>query len=247
MTEIYGARMATAYLRGRNLRPADIGAWMAASRPYLPGPGGRVLDLGAGTGRFTTALAAASGATVAACEPSAAMRAVFSGAPLVGGTAGAVPFAAGVFDAVWASQILHHLPDLAAFAREMHHVLRPDGHLLIRGGFAAPQRLPLYPYFPAAFTGSESLLAELTRHCVAAGLHPVARLGVDQRYADDAGELIAKVATRSLSNLAALPDAVFDEGLRRLTADARSGRLRFPLDERLDLVVFNAGSGRPSG
>jgi SAM-dependent methyltransferase len=242
----YDATMAGAYLRGRTLRPADLGAWMAAAGPYL---GERVLDLGAGTGRFTAALGAASGASVIACEPSAAMRAAYSGSasPLVGGSATHVPFAAGTFDAVWASQILHHLPDLAQFAGAMRHVLRPGGHLLIRGGFGDPRSLPLYPYFPTAFapeTAAAALLADLTRHCADAGLRRVARLEVGQRYADAAGELIAKVATRSLSNLAWLADPVFDEGLRRLTADARSGRLPFPIDERLDLVVFGP-AGRP--
>ena len=71
--------MAEAYLRGRNLRPEDVAAWMAAAAPYLPGPDGRILDLGAGTGRFTAALAGASPGTVIACEPSAAMREVLPG------------------------------------------------------------------------------------------------------------------------------------------------------------------------
>ena len=50
--------------------------------------------------------------------------------------------------------------------------------------------------------------------------------------------MIAKVATRSLSNLAALPPDVFDAGLHHLTEDARSAHLKFPLYEHLDLVVF---------
>jgi predicted RNA methylase len=50
--------MATAYVRGRVLRPDDLAAWMAAARSSLPTTAsGRILDLGAGTGRFSTALA----------------------------------------------------------------------------------------------------------------------------------------------------------------------------------------------
>ena len=52
---VYDARMAAAYPRGRRLREADLASWLAAARPHLSGP---VLDLGAGTGRFTAALAA---------------------------------------------------------------------------------------------------------------------------------------------------------------------------------------------
>src|ERR1043165_8770980 len=101
--------MAGAYLRGRQLHAADVTAWLTAGAPYLPGPGARILDLGAGTGRFTAALTGTTGATVIACEPSPAMRAVFPPvAPLVGGAAEALPFRRACFDAVWASQMLHH-------------------------------------------------------------------------------------------------------------------------------------------
>ena len=72
----YGVRMAAGYDRGRGLRAEDVARWMAAARSYLPAGGGRILDLGAGTGRFSAALAGATGASVVACEPSAEMRAV---------------------------------------------------------------------------------------------------------------------------------------------------------------------------
>ncbi len=65
------------------------------------------------------------------------------------------------------------------------------------------------------------------------------RIEVSQLYAADADEMIAKVATRSLSNLAALPAETFDAGLRHLSTDARAGHLEFPLHERLDLIVFS--------
>jgi SAM-dependent methyltransferase len=233
--------MAQAYLRGRNLREADIAAWLTAAAPYLPGPHGRILDLGAGTGRFTAALAGATHATVIACEPSTAMRAVFppGGGRLVGGAAEAIPFTRGGFDAVWASQMLHHVRDLDAFARGIRHVLRPGGHLLLRGGFGEPQRIPLHRWFPGAFTDSGGLLADITTRLAALGVTRTARIEVPQRYAGSAAELVDKVATRSLSNLATLPDDAFAAGLRAVRRDAPT--LSYPLDERLDLVVFTAG------
>ncbi|MDY7089843.1 MAG: class I SAM-dependent methyltransferase [Actinomycetota bacterium] len=131
-----GPAMAAAYDRGRGLHPRDIERWMTAAGPYLPTAGGRVLDMGAGTGRFSDALARFSTATVVACELSAAMRAVFrAGSPhaaLVGGVAAALPFRARTFDAVWASQMIHHVRDLPAFAAELRRVLQPSVHVLIR-------------------------------------------------------------------------------------------------------------------
>lgn len=229
--------MAEAYLRGRNLRTTDVAAWMAAAAPHLPGPGGRILDLGAGTGRFTAPLARSTGATVIACEPSPAMRAVFPpGPPLIAGAAERLPLAAGSVDAVWASQMLHHVTDLAAFAGGVRRVLRPGGRLLLRGGFAPPRRLPLYRWFPQAFTDFAGLLADVTTRLAALGLSLTARTTVSQRYADSAAELIEKAATRSLSNLAQLPDDVFAAGLRTLQREAPA--LHYPIDERLDLVIF---------
>jgi len=63
---------------------------------------------------------------------------------------------------------------------------------------------------------------------------------VEQTFADDAGELLEKVKTRSLSPLATLPDHVFKNGLAALRGDADEGRLPGPIVERLDLVVFRA-------
>jgi SAM-dependent methyltransferase len=111
---------------------------MAVARPYLPGRGGAILDLGAGTGRFSDALARCTGAAVVAGEPPPAMRAAFRAAvaaPVVAGTAKAAPFRGAAFDAVRASQVVHHVTDLAAFAATVRRVLRSAGHLLLRGGF----------------------------------------------------------------------------------------------------------------
>jgi len=237
VSAVYSTAMADAYLRGRNLRAADVAAWMTAAAPHLPGPAGRILDLGAGTGRFTAALAQATRATVIACEPSAAMRAVFPAGPgLVAGTAENLPFRRASFDAVWASQMLHHVRDLEAFARDIRHVLRPGGHLLLRGGYGAPEMLPLHRWFPGAFADFGALLAAVTTRLAALGVSRTARIEVPQRYAGSAGELVDKVATRSLSNLATLPDDVFAAGLHAVRRDAPG--LSYPLNERLDLVIF---------
>ncbi|GAA3339580.1 hypothetical protein GCM10020358_23830 [Amorphoplanes nipponensis] len=237
MSPVYDTTMAGAYLRGRTLRAEDVAAWMSAAAPHLPGPGGRILDLGAGTGRFTAALGQATGATVIACEPSPAMRAVCPReGNLVGGAAETPPFRRASFDAVWASQVLHHVRDLAAFARGIRHVLRPGGRLLLRGGFGAPELIPLHRWFPSAFGDSHGLLAEVAARLSACGVSRTARVEVPQRYAGSARELVDKVATRSLSNLARLPDDDFAAGLRAVRRDAPG--LSYPLDERLDLVVF---------
>jgi SAM-dependent methyltransferase len=251
----YGPGMASGYDRGRALRAEDVGRWMAAAGPYLPVDRGRILDLGAGTGRFSDALGRSRGARVVACEPSAAMRAVFRancpGVVVVAGTAEAPPFRAGAFDAVWASQVIHHVGDLPAFAVNLRRVLRPGGHLLIRGGFGRVEELPLYRYFPLAWAAGSAALLPLERIAGVLADVDVAMVDhvvVEQTFAESADELVEKVRTRSLSPLAGLPEPAFRDGLRMLERHAAEGRVAGPVVESLDLVVFRRrpGPGRRS-
>src|ERR1700745_1252569 len=117
---VFETGLAGRYDAGRRLRPSDIGAWMSAARPFLPGSGGRVLDLGAGTGRVTSALAEVSGVSLVGCRRAAASAAAAwrvgcCARPLVGGSGEALPFRDGSFGAIWASQMIHHVRDLGAF------------------------------------------------------------------------------------------------------------------------------------
>lgn len=91
----------------------------------------RLVDLAAGTGKFTRALLAA-GATPVAVEPVAHMRETFAaqqpGVEIVDGTAEAIPFADASVDGVVAAQAFHWFEGPAAL-REIHRVLKPMGAL----------------------------------------------------------------------------------------------------------------------
>jgi ubiquinone/menaquinone biosynthesis C-methylase UbiE len=97
------------------------------------GPGTRVLDLAAGTGKLTRLLVP-TGAEVVAVEPVAAMRdrlaALLPGVEVHDGTAEALPLAVGSVDAVTVAQAFHWFEAPVALA-EMHRVLRPGGHLFL--------------------------------------------------------------------------------------------------------------------
>jgi ubiquinone/menaquinone biosynthesis C-methylase UbiE len=85
----------------------------------------RVLDLGAGTGTWATALASWYGISVVAVEPSAAMRARSRWRGMLAGHATALPLGPATIDGAWLSTVIHHLPDLPAAARELRRVLQP--------------------------------------------------------------------------------------------------------------------------
>ena len=122
------ARSAAAYDRGRPEYPAQALAWL--TERLALGPGRRVLDLAAGTGKLTRPLLAI-GADVTAVEPVAEMRArIGPGAEVLDGTAEAIPLADGSVDAVTVAQAFHWFAGEAALA-EIHRVLRPGGTLAL--------------------------------------------------------------------------------------------------------------------
>lgn len=123
------AQAADDYVRGRPGYPPEVRDWLTGTLGL--GTGTTVLDLGAGTGKFTTLLAA-TGARVIAVEPVAQMREkLVRAAPDVlalNGTAEAIPLEDASVDAVVSATAFHWFATRAALA-EMHRVLRPGGVL----------------------------------------------------------------------------------------------------------------------
>jgi SAM-dependent methyltransferase len=116
-----------AYERGRPEYPQPIVAFIVERLAIRSGAD--VLDLAAGTGKFTRALLP-TGARVVAVEPLPAMRARLSDVPVVAATAEAVPFADGSFDAVTVAQAFHWF-DASRACAEIARVLRSGGGLAI--------------------------------------------------------------------------------------------------------------------
>jgi SAM-dependent methyltransferase len=95
------------------------------------GPGARVLDVGCGPGALALLLSDVVGeaALVAAVDPShgyaSACRARVPGADVRVGTAEALPFEDGTFDAVFAQLVVNFMADAALGVAEMRRVARP--------------------------------------------------------------------------------------------------------------------------
>jgi SAM-dependent methyltransferase len=123
------AKEALAYARGRPEYPVALDQWL---RDALRLDEERtVVDLGAGTGKFTRRLLA-TGANIIAVEPVSEMLAqltrILPDVAARSGTAENIPVNDGAVDAVVCAQSFHWFASKTALA-EIRRVLKPGGHL----------------------------------------------------------------------------------------------------------------------
>jgi ubiquinone/menaquinone biosynthesis C-methylase UbiE len=124
-------RNAEAYERARPSYPAEAVALIVGHGGL--GPGHRVLDLAAGTGKLTRLLVP-SGADVVAVEPVSGMRdqlaRLHGRVEVLDGTAERLPLPGDSVDAVTVAQAFHWFEARRALA-EIRRVLRRNGHLFL--------------------------------------------------------------------------------------------------------------------
>ena len=219
-------RAADAYERGRPGYPDDAVAWLADELRL--GAGRAVLDLAAGTGKLTRALAETR-ARVVAVEPGEEMRARLAASvpqvDVLAGTAEAIPLGDASVDAVTVAQAFHWFRPHEA-VHEIHRVLRPGGGLAVlwntRDEDDALQRAIselLAPLRRGAPARDEHTVAEVL--AAAGGFGPVAHRRFRHESSLDEESFVARFL--SVSFVAAAGGAERDHverELRRLVRDA---------------------------
>ena len=180
-------------------------------------PAGRVLDFGAGNGRFARALCAA-GHDVHAVEPDPALRARMEGDGIP--TLGALPPPDGApFDAAYSINVLEHIEDDAGLLRALHDRLVPGGRLLL-----------YTPAFEVLFSANDVRVGHVRRYRRASLSDVVRRAGfriASVEYVDSLG-FVAALLYRVAGNR--------DGGLN-LAAVKAYDRAVFPLSRVLDRVL----------
>ncbi len=219
-------RIGGGYSGGRRPDPR-----IAARIERALGAAASVVNVGAGTGSYEPA-----GRRVVAVEPSPVMTAqrAAHAAPCVRGTAEALPFADGAFDAAMAILSLHHWTDKARGLAEMRRVAR--GPVVLFGGSDRELNTSwwLHDYFPAtrALVAGRSWPPDR----IAEVLGPVTLIpvpipadctdGFEAAYWRRPAAILDPAVWTATSALSLITAAERAAGLARLRADLASGAWR---------------------
>jgi ubiquinone/menaquinone biosynthesis C-methylase UbiE len=236
------------YDAGRSHGQDVLDLWMRTIALHAEPEGvSRILDLGCGTGRFSSALSVYFGAHVIGLDPSLRMLQQARAKPVAGrvefqrGHAEAIPVATGAVDLVFMSMCFHHFRDAAAAAQECRRVLRPGGTLFIRTGTS--DRASAYPYtafFPSTFALMQEHLPSvetIRSTCERAGFRSELVTIVEQTIAPDWVTYAEKLATASDSILARLTTEEFEAGVGAVRAHGASAPGQ-EIVEPIDVLVF---------
>ena len=242
--------MASRYQSGRALSAEAARTWTASVAPFVrDAVCPRILDLGAGTGRFATLFAQSLEARVIGIEPSAGMRAVAvrqdmpKNLAYLAGTADRIPLADASCDLAWLSQVWHHIRDPQACANDIHRVLRRGGHVLLRGTFG--DRLDgfatLFQFWPATRAICEQLpeLQETIDVFEASGFTLAQHRRVRQATAASLREFATRTRSRADSALALIADSQFHDGQAAIESAAAAEARPAPVVEIIELLVFD--------
>lgn len=191
-----------------------------------------VMDVGCGTGRFSTTLADIFDANVVGVEPSKNMleqaHAKHQGERLrfVSGSAEALPADNGSLDLVFMSMVVHHLENPDAVARECHRVLRNGGFVCIRNTVSEEDlTFPYLPFFPSVGEIIQTQLPSRARLDVVfegAGFVPAGHECLTHEVAANWEEYADKISMKADSFIAQLTDQEFEAGLEAMRLHART-------------------------
>ena len=249
----YSGRMSATYQSGRALSPEAADTWAAIVAPFVrQGTNTRILDLGAGTGRFSVLFARVFEAHVVGVEPSTAMLAATddSAQPkrltYVAGSAEAIPLRDQSCDLAWLSHVWHHIRDHHACAHELHRIVSPGSHVLVRGTFGDQLNgFPtLFRFWPAAREICQQL--PTIQHTVvvfeANGFVLTEHRQVNQTTAASLREFAERTRFRADTALALISDSAFLQGQAAIEMAAAHEHVPSPVVEGIELLVFRNNS-----
>ncbi|HEY8524134.1 MAG TPA: methyltransferase domain-containing protein [Acidimicrobiales bacterium] len=236
------------YDQVRDRRKDAQQVWCDRATAYLAVPApGPIVDVGAGTGIWSRALAETFKTKVQAVEPHAGMRTRAEQAhphpdvEYLAGTAEALPLPDESAAAAWLSTTIHQWPDLDAGARELRRVLEPGAPVMIRSGYPGRQdEIELFHLFPSAMKVAETWprLGRVITAFEEAGFTFEAIERVREPTFDSYDEMLElmPLMRRSDTALVDMNDEEWEKGLAAIERARAAGEKPWPLG--MDLVVF---------
>jgi ubiquinone/menaquinone biosynthesis C-methylase UbiE len=147
-------------------------------------------------------------------------------------------------DLAWMSQVLHHLPDRPACARELRRVLRPGGHLLIRGAFG--DHVDGFPGFFRFWPRTREVVEQMpttvdaTAIFAAAGFELREHRRITQQTCASLRECAERSRGRADTSLTLISDEEFYAGLAALEEAAALETTPTPVQEIIELLIFQS-------
>ena len=251
----YKGEIAASYQAGRALSNDAAGKWSSVLAPFVEHAEFiRVLDLGAGTGRFATLFARSFDIQVIAVEPSTKMLDVAasgdkqSNLAYVAGAAERIPLRSESFDLVWLSHVWHHIQDRQTCASELRRIVRRGGHVLVRGTFGDQlDGFPtLFRYWPSTRAICQQLptIQETVLVFEESGFLLTEHRRVEQITATSLCEFAKRTYLRSDTALTLLSDSEFQQGQAAIEKSAAEEPAAMPVVETIELLVFRQNSIR---
>jgi len=247
-------RMSARYQSGRALSEKAAQTWCVVVAPFVQGSGcPRILDLGSGTGRFSALFARSLETKVIGIEPSIGMLAVAArdekprNLAYVAGAAERIPLANASCNLAWLSHVWHHIRDRQACTRDLRRVLRPEGHVLLRGTFG--DRLDGFPtlfrFWPATRAICQQLptIRDTVRVFEANGFTFAEHRRVQQETSASLSEFAKRTQSRADTALALISDSEFHKGQAAIETAAAVERVLTPVVELIELLVFRKPNG----
>jgi SAM-dependent methyltransferase len=242
--------MPAAYDAGRGYSPTVLTFWLDVISRLVPKDTvSKILDMGCGTGRYSTALAVHFDACVVAVDPSEKMltearKKVSERVRYERASAESLPLPDASVDMVFMSMVFHHFDDPDQAVKECRRVLRQSGTVCLRA--ATIDQIKTYPYVPF-FPRSGAILNDILQSqalietiFVNAGFHLADHQLIRSEVAGNWDAYADKLAFRADSILAQLSDREFEVGLATLREHAATVPQDEPVIELVDFFVFRS-------
>jgi ubiquinone/menaquinone biosynthesis C-methylase UbiE len=242
----YDGAISAGYAAARSCSDETASLWTTIVEPFIT-PEATVLDLGCGTGRFSSLFAERFQARVIGLDPAVAMlRGAKKAAErnnlfYAAGRAEEIPLCDACCDLAWLSQVIHHIAGRPACARELRRVLKGGGHVLIRGAFA--DRMDAFPTLLRFFPGTRDFMLQfptvdqVLADFHAAGLSVERVQRVQQKTCNSLAEFAERTRLRGDSTLSLLADEEFQQCQYALERVAREEPPE-PVIEIIELLVM---------